>query len=162
MRSLLATCLSNIALVRQRQEDYDGALDQLQKALAIQEELGDRLGIARTLANAADVQVRAHRPEKALLHQLMMFVNYNHPCGFFAQFQSIWSSQSNSGYSGSRPGDDFWQHNIAVGYRFARRRAEVQLALLNLTDQDYRLNPLNLYSELPRERTLAVSLKFNF
>ncbi len=103
-----------------------------------------------------------NQDEQALLHQLTMFVNFNHPCGFFGQFQSIWSSQSNSGYSGTRPGDDFWQHNIAVGYRFLRRRAEVQLALLNFTDREYRLNPLNLYSELPRERTLAVSLKFNF
>jgi hypothetical protein len=34
--------------------------------------------------------------------------------------------------------------------------------LLNLTDRDYHLNPLNLYSELPRERTLAASFKFNF
>jgi hypothetical protein len=49
-----------------------------------------------------------------------------------------------------------------MGYRFPRRQAEIKLALLNLTDRDYQLNPLNLYAELPRERTLAVSLKFNF
>ena len=93
---------------------------------------------------------------------MTLLVNYNHPCGAFAQFQSIWSAQENSGYSGTRPGDNFWQYNLAAGYRFARRQAEIQVALLNLTDRDYRLNPLNLYSELPRERTLAVSLKFNF
>jgi len=103
-----------------------------------------------------------NQDEEATLHQLTLFVNYNHPCGFFAQFQSIWSAQSNHGYSPDQPGDNFWQHNIAVGYRFPRRRAEVQIALLNLTDRDYRLNPLNLYSELPRERTFAASLKFNF
>jgi hypothetical protein len=38
----------------------------------------------------------------------------------------------------------------------------MRVGLLNITDQDYRLNPLNLYRELPRERTLAASLKFNF
>ena len=114
--------------------------------------------VPRSALNASQL----NQDEQSLLHQLTMFVNFNHPCGFFGQFQSIWSSQSNSGYSGTPPGDDFWQHNIAVGYRFLRRRAEVQLALLNFTDREYRLNPLNLYSELPRERTLAVSLKFNF
>jgi hypothetical protein len=36
------------------------------------------------------------------------------------------------------------------------------VSVLNIFDQDYRLNPLTLYTELPRERTLAVSLKFYF
>ncbi len=34
--------------------------------------------------------------------------------------------------------------------------------MLNLGGQDYRLNRLNLYFELPRERTLAVSFRFYF
>jgi hypothetical protein len=34
--------------------------------------------------------------------------------------------------------------------------------LLNLTDQDYKLNPLNLYDDLPRSRTLAVRLQLSF
>ena len=38
----------------------------------------------------------------------------------------------------------------------------LQLGLLNITDQNYRLNPLNLYNELPRERTLSVLFKFYF
>ena len=127
-----------------------------------------RLSLADLTGRFTEVPLSAlnvsqiNQDEQALLHQLTLFLNYNHPCGFFAQVQSIWSSQHNRGYNGSRPGDDFWQHNIAAGYRFARRRAELQLALLNITDRDYQLNPLNLYSELPRERTLAASLKFNF
>jgi len=36
------------------------------------------------------------------------------------------------------------------------------VGVLNLTDQDYRLNPLNLYPDLPRSRTFAASLQFNF
>jgi outer membrane receptor protein involved in Fe transport len=51
---------------------------------------------------------------------------------------------------------------VEAGYRFARRRVEVRLALLNITDQDYRLNPLNLTTELPRDRTLAASVRFSF
>ena len=39
---------------------------------------------------------------------------------------------------------------------------ELMLGLLNLTDQDYRLNPLTVYAELPRERTFMVRLNFQF
>jgi hypothetical protein len=31
-----------------------------------------------------------------------------------------------------------------------------------MTDQDYLLNPLNLYYDLPRGRTVSMSLKFYF
>jgi hypothetical protein len=36
------------------------------------------------------------------------------------------------------------------------------VGVLNLTDEDYRLNPLNLTGSLPRERTFYSSLQFNF
>jgi Tfp pilus assembly protein PilF len=99
---------------------------------------------------------------QATLQQLSLFAVYNHRGGFFAQWQSLWSAQSNRDYSTPMPGDDFWQHSVYAGYRFHKRQAEVRVGVLNLTDQDYKLNPLNLYAELPRERTLAVSLKLNF
>jgi len=86
----------------------------------------------------------------------------NHPSGCFARAEALWNVQSNRGYLVDRPGDDFWQFNSYVGYRFLRRRAEIRVGLLNLTDRNYRLNPLNLHAELPRERTLTVSLKFDF
>ena len=60
------------------------------------------------------------------------------------------------------PGDDFWQVNLFGGYRFWHRHAQMQVGVLNLTDQDYHLNPLNLYTELPRQRTFAVNFQFNF
>ena len=91
-----------------------------------------------------------------------LFVIYNLPSGFFSQFQSVWSVQSNAGYSPDQPGDDFWQFNLFVGYRFPRRYVEVSVGVLNITDRDYRLNPLTLYAELPRERTAVVSVKINF
>jgi tetratricopeptide (TPR) repeat protein len=100
-------------------------------------------------------------PSSATLNELNLYILFNHSSGFFARSTATWYSQSNRGYL-ARPGDDFWQFNFFVGYRYPRRRAEIQLALLNATGQDYQLNPLNLYAELPRERTLAVSLKFNF
>ena len=100
--------------------------------------------------------------ERAVLQHEQLFLIYNHPCGFFAEWSSDWYHQGNSGYSPALPGDDFWQHNIFAGYVFPHRRAELRLGLLNLTDQDYRLNPLNLQSELARGRTFTASLRINF
>jgi Tfp pilus assembly protein PilF len=99
---------------------------------------------------------------KGVLNQVDLLAVYNHPCGFYAQSEAHWYAQNNSGYAPAEPGDNFWQLNAFVGYRFPRRKAEVALGLLNLTDQNYKLNPLNLYNELPRSRTLALRLQINF
>jgi Tfp pilus assembly protein PilF len=102
------------------------------------------------------------RQVEGTLQEVRLYALFNHPCGVFAGADSVWRSQSNRGYSPDRPGDDFWQFNVHVGYRMLQRRLEARVSLLNLTDRDYRLNPLNLTTELPRERTLAVSLRFHF
>ncbi len=98
----------------------------------------------------------------ATLHQVMLFANYNHRCGFFGEFNAVWSQQSNRHYTPDIPGDDFWQLNLYLGYRFKMRHAEARLGLVNLTDQDYQLNPLTLYNELPRQRAVTCSFKFYF
>jgi tetratricopeptide (TPR) repeat protein len=98
----------------------------------------------------------------ATLHQVDLFTIFQHRCGFFSQFDALWTQQSNRHYTPDIPGDDFWQFNFYAGYRFLQRRVEAQLGVLNLTDRDYKLNPLTLYNELPRQRTLTVSLKLNF
>ncbi len=96
------------------------------------------------------------------LNQLTLSAIYNHPCGFFAEGDALWYGQSNSGYTPAEPGDDFWQFNAFAGWRSPRRRMELTLGLLNIAGQDYKLNPLNVYNELPRSRTLMVRLQFNF
>ena len=48
------------------------------------------------------------------------------------------------------------------GFRFAQRRVELMVGGLNLTDQDYRLNPLNPYFELPRDRVFYARLRLDF
>jgi Tfp pilus assembly protein PilF len=103
-----------------------------------------------------------NRDETALLHQLILYAGLNHRSGFFAQVQALWYNQHDTGYPPSMTDTDFWQFNAYAGYRFLNRAAEVKLGFLNLTDQDYLLNPLNLYYDLPRSRTLSVSLKFYF
>ncbi len=105
---------------------------------------------------------QAEQSERSLLHQVALSLNYQHSSGVFSQWESAWYHQHNSGYTPSRPGDDFWQHNVWVGYRFPRRYIELRAGVLNIADQDYRLNPLNSYLALPRGRTAVVSLRLNF
>ena len=107
-----------------------------------------------------DFQPRQHL--ESVLHQVSLNTIYNHRSGFFARFEALWYAQSNQGYVPDAPGDDFWQLNAFAGFRFPRRKAEIMVGLLNLTDRDYRLSPLNLYNELPRERTFMARLQFNF
>jgi tetratricopeptide (TPR) repeat protein len=99
---------------------------------------------------------------QSYLHQATVFALFQHRCGFFSSADANWYQQSNQGYSPDLPGDDFWQFNVAAGYRFPGRRAEVQVALLNVADEDYKLTPLNYYLEMPRDRTLALRFKFFF
>ncbi len=111
----------------------------------------------------ATVNPDANTNREAELHQVILKTVFNHSSGFFAQAEAVWSLQQNRGFQANlMPGDDFWQENLHIGYRFPRRTAEIRLGLLNLSDQDYRLNPLNLHADLPRGRTFTASLKFNF
>ncbi|MCI0536986.1 MAG: hypothetical protein L0Z50_17360 [Verrucomicrobiales bacterium] len=99
------------------------------------------------------------RSGQAELHRAAGSLWFNHPRGWFAQAESNWYIQRNSGYAEPRPNDTVHQLNLLVGYRFPQRRAELALGVLNTLDQDYRLNPLTLYNELPRERTLYTRLR---
>ena len=120
-------------------------------------------GLQRSLTQIpSSVTTSGNSDEEGLLHRLNLFTRFNHESGFFGQLDSIWTGQSNEGYSPNLAGDHFWHFNVAGGYRFFRRAAELRIALLNLTGQDYRLNPLNIGSALPRDRTLVTSLQLAF
>jgi hypothetical protein len=110
----------------------------------------------------ASVTTNSHQKNDATFNQLSLFALFNHPSGLFARAESDWYSQSNRGYQPALPGDDFWQFNLYAGYRFWRRHAQATIGVLNLTDQDYHLNPLSVYNDLPRARTFYASLQFNF
>jgi Flp pilus assembly protein TadD len=116
--------------------------------------------------NFADFPVAAqtalNQSVAATLHQVYVYGNCYLPCGFFSQVNGVWSGQDNRGYSPAEPGDHFWQVNAYAGYRFYRRRAEVRVGVVNITDRNYKLNPLTLYNELPRERMFTASLKLDF
>ena len=100
--------------------------------------------------------------QSALLHQIGAYILYNHPTGLFARLDARGYLQSNHGYNGTEPGDKFVQFDLTGGWRFYHRRGELLVGILNLGGQDYRLNPLNVYSELPRERVYTARLSFQF
>jgi tetratricopeptide (TPR) repeat protein len=116
------------------------------------------LDISPTVPGAAAL----NQDVNAQLHQVWLYGIFQHRCGFFAQVDGVFSDQTNDGYTPALAGDSFWQFNAFVGYRFLQRRGEIRVGLLNITDEDYQLNPLTLYNELPREQTLTVSLKLDF
>ena len=104
----------------------------------------------------------AHQQTEAELYTTGGYVLANHPSGLFARAEAYWYHQHNSGYSPSLPDEDFVQENVYLGYRFARRRVEIMFGILNLSNQDYNLNPLTLYAELPRERSYIARIRFVF
>jgi hypothetical protein len=112
-----------------------------------------------------------------VLQEERLFVLYNDASGLFAKFETVWAAQDNDGYSRNQQiaigrrtvnlvselnGADFWQFNIYGGYRFPRNIGDITVGLLNLTNRDYRLNPLNEYAELPRSFTISVQTRLNF
>jgi tetratricopeptide (TPR) repeat protein len=99
---------------------------------------------------------------QSVLHMVNLHANWNHPSGLFSILEGNWYHQNNSGFSPAEPGDDFWQFNAYAGCRFWHRRAEFTVGLLNITGQNYQLEPLNLYNEMARSRTLLARLKFSF
>jgi len=98
----------------------------------------------------------------ANLHQAGLAAMWRSPGGFFSRGEFWWFAQQLGGEGPQPSGDSFPQLNFYVGYRFPKRRAELTVGVLNLTDQDYRLSPLNYYLEMPRERVLYLRLQLNF
>lgn len=102
------------------------------------------------------------RDEEAVLGRLELMMGFNHESGFYAQWASVFYHQQTLDSALPMPDESFWQHDVWVGYRFPRRRAEIRLGVLNLLDEDFRLNPLNEYRPIPRERTFEAALRINF
>jgi tetratricopeptide (TPR) repeat protein len=100
-----------------------------------------------------------------ILHTLTFNALANIRSGFFAEVDATWrlqTSLTDETLSGDLPNESFWQFNVYAGYRSRLRRFECAVGILNLTGQDYRLDPINLYTEPPRKRTLALTTRFNF
>jgi len=83
------------------------------------------------------------------------------PESFFARAEFAWWEQ-NGRDALAGVSDAFPQVNLLAGWHFRNRRGDLSVGLLNVTGEDYRLSPINYYTELPRERTLYTRLRFNF
>lgn len=103
-----------------------------------------------------------NRTERGKLHQTDAFVQFTHPTGFFGRAEAQGFLQYNSGYTPARPGKDFVQVNLLAGYRFWNRRAELTFGILNVGGDDYHLNPLNIYNELPHSRVFMGRVRLSF
>jgi hypothetical protein len=106
--------------------------------------------------------LRGSYPRNADLHQGLLHVAFNHESGVFANASAVSVFQTSEDSGAPVADEDLIQLNLAAGFRFPRRRAEVALGILNATDQDYRLDPLSYYPRLRRERTFWCSLRFAF
>jgi tetratricopeptide (TPR) repeat protein len=100
--------------------------------------------------------------QSAYLQRVGAYLLLNHPSGFYAEFDVHAYFQQNYGYAPAEPGDNFVQLDLLGGWRFFDRRLALTVGVLNLTGTDYRLNPLTLYSELPRSRVFTAQLAFQF
>jgi len=99
---------------------------------------------------------------ESVLHQIGLDAVFNHPSGLFARLEALWNLQTNHDDLAPLGRDDFWHFNVLAGYRFAHRRAEIAVGVLNLFDQDYRLSPLTPHRDLAHERTAVVRLRLDF
>jgi tetratricopeptide (TPR) repeat protein len=133
--------------------------------------LGAQYRITRSTLNDNFIDVPEGLPFKnfaprqqteAVLQQGRLFAAYNHPSGFFLRGEALWNDQGNGGDTPNLPGDDFWQFNAYAGWRFLHLKAEASLGVLNISGQDYNLNPLNPHPEYPHQRTLTAGLRLNF
>jgi Tfp pilus assembly protein PilF len=104
----------------------------------------------------------ANQKLSATLQDIDTYLLFNHPSGFYAKLEAHWYGQNNSGWTPAEPDVSFVQENIFAGYRFAHRRAELQLGILNLSGGGYDLNPLTVYQELPMKRVFEASFNFIF
>lgn len=125
-----------------------------------------RADLESTYPTVPTAAIRSRTFRTGDLHRLNPYLAFHHSSGLFGRADWIWHAQNHRGEAtgAELPSgqEDVHQLNLLVGYRFPHRRAELAVGVLNVGATDYQLDPINLYSELPRERTLLARLKLNF
>jgi hypothetical protein len=125
--------------------------------------------------NLSEVPLSAYpegrRFDSSDLNNVKLYALFSHPSGFFARAEAdgYWQANHARTYDASGtattselPHDEFCHFNVWLGYRFRRALGDVRVGVLNIGDTNYKLNPLNAYTELPRERVLAAQLRLRF
>lgn len=154
--------------------------------VGINQLIGDQLSVGASW-NITRSELDTSRPELgpifgelsdiATLSRISLFADWNSPNGYFAHMEANSYSQKlnrddtylitnrdgdASNDLAPRNGDDFVQFNAWVGYRFNDNLCEFAVGVLNISDSDYSLSPLNPYSDIARERTYFASFRMSF
>jgi len=133
--------------------------------------VGAQYSFVRSELDAAYPDAGGYLPTSQIhadLHRVDLFLLYNHRSGLFAQAGWDFYLQSRSrafvdpDIVTDVPNETLQQLNLLAGYRFPRQHGDLTLGVLNLTGEDYRLNPVTPYTELPRERVFYARLRFRF
>jgi tetratricopeptide (TPR) repeat protein len=107
--------------------------------------------------------------DEATLHEISLYGNWNSPSGFFAHLEANWFQQDLTDDPGRvalgaapRNGDEFFQVNAWLGYRFNRNLCELSAGVLNIGGEDYQLSPLSPHAEIARDRTFFMVYRMSF
>jgi hypothetical protein len=81
----------------------------------------------------------AGQTQRARLGEADAYALVNHPSGFYVRPEVHWYGQNDNPRPGTAPEPrvSFFQENLFAGYRFAHRRAELQMGILNLSGGGY-------------------------
>lgn len=91
-----------------------------------------------------------------------IYGRYQDPNGWFAQTDLQYWYQENNSIAPDIDNESAPNLNLSFGYSLQKQKGEVRISILNLTDEDYELNPLNDYSLPPQERTFVIETRFSF
>jgi len=142
-----------------REESVMASVDQL---LGRQWTAGANYKVSQAYLSNIDPPFQPYQSLTSTLQTVNLHANWNNASGLFSLLEGNWYHQSNSGFNPAEPGDDFWQFNAYAGYRMLQRRVEFTVGLLNIFEQNYQLEPLNLYNDMARSRTFLARLRFSF
>lgn len=115
-----------------------------------------RAELRRTIPELAPYFANVSESTESTLQRIGLTAHFNHPSGIFLVAEGTGYHQRLQGGE-----ENVVQLSAYAGYRFPRRRAELRLGILNINDQNYRLDPLNTYPTLPRGRRIVANLRIN-
>lgn len=98
---------------------------------------------------------------RLLVQRVNLGLRYHAPSGWYAGADAMWWREWGSGARSAGLVDNV-RLDLLAGYRFARRRAEVEVGIENLLDDDPRPSPLSVSGLVSRERAWVVRARWSY